>query len=323
MNTETLVQQADIVVKGMSLTNFDIIIFIIISLSTLIALFRGFIKSFISLVGWIVSLVIALHFYEALSPIFIKYTASKNVAGLLSFTTLFLGSSIIIAIINGIIITLLKGATGGILDRSFGLFFGLIRGCLLVSAMFYIMVIVLPELEVKDRDDVMNSEKLPKWAKKSESLLLLSKGAKFIEIILPSRFQENLKKSLTEPKFDNEKNDITISEDYPIKKPKIQIEKGDSIKMMNKLLSSLPQEVVEESTQEDLFLLQDPLSDPAVKVQILEKIAADYQKYTNSMTEGASAEKIKEQSKEYQEVYTLLENEITRYNSKINADDAE
>lgn len=318
MDTENLVQQANTVVSGMSLTNFDIIIFVIIGLSTLIALFRGFVKSFISSVGWILSLIIALYFYEIFSPLFVKYTASKSIADLLGFASVFLGAAIIIAIINGIIITLLKGSCGGILDRSCGLFFGFVRGCLLVSVMFYIMILLMPALSVKDRADITDNDKLPKWAMNSESLLLLSRGANFISLVLPEHFQENLRMSLSEHKIINDAQDDHAS-DYAIQKPKAAIEKIDHIKTMNNLLSSLPKEVLEETTQEDIFVLQDSLSDPSIKVQILEKIANNYQKYINDMTNAEPTEQSKEQNKEYNRTYSLIEEEISRYNEMINA----
>ena len=317
MATETIVEKASTFINGLSLTNFDIIIFVIIGLSTLIALCRGFLKSFISLVGWIISLVVALQFYESLSPIFVKYTVSSSVADLLSFGVLFLVTAIIIAIVNSIIITVLSGACGGVLDRSFGLFFGLVRGCLLVSAIFYVMILLIPDLDVKDRYDVMHNEKLPKWARKSESLLLLSKGANFIETAMPERFQDNLKQSFRE-NSDNEKQENPMPDYYSAKKTKMASDRSANIKAMNKLLSSLPKEVLDETSQEDLFVLQDSLADPVIKVQILEKIAVNYQKYTNDMTYGASAEKVKEQNQVYHRVYSLIENQIAKYNEMVN-----
>jgi uncharacterized membrane protein required for colicin V production len=321
MDAENVVQQADTVIKGMSLTNFDIIIFVIIGLSILIAVFRGFVKSFISSVGWILSLIIALYFHEIFSPLFAKYTASKSLADLLGFASVFLVASIIIAVINGIIITLLKGVCGGILDRSCGLFFGFIRGCLLVSVMFYIMVLLIPALSVKDHKEITDSEKLPKWAKNSQSLLLLSRGANFIALALPEHFQENLKMSLSEHRIiaDTQDKDDEQSSDYVPHKPKAPVEKIDRIKSMNVLLSSLPKEVLDETAQDDLFVLQDSLADPSIKVQILEKIANNYQKYINDATNAEPTEQSKEQNKEYNHTYSLIEDEISKYNEMINA----
>ncbi len=321
MDTENVVQQAGALIKGMSLTNFDIIIFFIIGLSILVALFRGFIKSFISSVGWILSLIIALYFHEIFSPLFAKYTASKSLADLCGFAGVFLVASIIIAVINGIILTLLKGSCGGILDRSCGLFFGFIRGCVLVSAMFYIMILLIPALNVKDHKDITDNEKLPKWAQNSQSLLLLSRGANFISLALPENFQENLKMSLGEHKIiaNAQDKDDEHNSDYVPNKPKAPLEKIDHIKSMNVLLSSLPKEVLDETAQDDLFVLQDSLADPSIKVQILEKLANNYQKYINDTTNSESDEQSKEQKKEDNRTYSLIEDEISKYNEMINS----
>lgn len=321
MSTDNLVQNAEAFVSGLSLTKFDIIIFTIVGLSTLIALYRGFIKSFVSLVGWILSLVVAFSFYEVLSPIFAKHVVSKSMADLLSFAVLFICFAIIMAIINHVIILALRSACGGVLDRSFGLFFGLVRGCFLVSAVYYVMILLIPGLDVKDRHDVMHSDKLPKWAQKSESLLLLSKGANFIETILPEHFQENLKQSFSEQESsEHEKKDAPAVDYYSAKKSKASLERSSNIKAMNKMLAMLPREVIDETTQEDLLVLQDSLAEPVIKVQILEKIANNYQKYTNEVTYGASPEKIKDQNKKYHRVYSAIEQEISRYNEMVNAE---
>ncbi len=320
MSAGNFIESAEAFVSGLSLTKFDIIIFTIVGLSTLIALYRGFVKSFVSLVGWIISLVIAFSFYDVLSPIFEKHVVSKSMADLLSFGAIFISAAIVIAIINHVIITALRSACGGILDRSFGLFFGLVRGCLLVSAVYYVMILLIPALNVKDRHDVMHNDKLPKWAQKSESLLLLSKGANFIETVLPDHFQENLKRSFSDQEgSDHEKKEASTVDYYSAKKSKASFERSSSIKSMNQLLAMLPREVIDETTQEDLFVLQDSLADPSIKVQILEKIANNYQKYTNDATYGASPDKIKEQNKTYHRVYSAIEQEIARYNEMVNS----
>ncbi len=288
----------------LAFTHFDLLIITIIAISTLFGLFRGLIKSSISLIGWIVSFILAVQFSDLLIPVFEKYTSSKDLANTFSIVALFVLIAIIIAIINSIIVALLAVICGGIIDRSLGLFFGFVRGCFLVSFAFYFMIMMWPALDVKDRSDVYDDNtKLPKWAQKSESLLLLAKGASFISQYMPKNFEQTLNQSFDE----NQKHSFSKHSHIP-----------HSSSANHNLLRTLPKDFLDDVDEKDILTLHDPDSSNHEKVHILEKLADKYERYHGrKIYYGATEEEIQKHNQEHHKIMKMIESEIQYYNSLI------
>jgi membrane protein required for colicin V production len=290
----------------LSLTVFDLEIISIIAISVVFGLLRGLIKSTVSFVGWAISFVLAARFSESFIPLFEKYAGNSDMANVISAAVLFLFFAIIIAILNSIIITVVSIICGGIIDRSLGLFFGFVRGCFLVSFAFYFMTIMWPSLDVKDRSDVYEDNyKLPKWAKNSESLLLLARGSNFISQYMPEKLEKGLQRSLEESK--DRQGKITFSSS-----------KSDNIKSINKLLGALPEDFLDEIDGKDILTLQDTDVSHKEKVAVLEEVATRYEKYhSKKIYYGASKDEIQKHNQEHHKIMQMLEREIKHYNSLI------
>ena len=182
----------------LTLSNFDFAILGIVLVSSLIAFIRGFIKSAISLTGWVVSIAIGLKFYFLLMPIVGKYVAFDALATVISAFALFLISAVIIAVINNVFYLALTGFCGGFLDRSVGVLFGFIRGCSLVCCGFYILIIFMPQahLTADGQIDYSKFNTAPQWVKNSKSIILLSKGADIVGSFIQTDFERKLKRVL-------------------------------------------------------------------------------------------------------------------------------
>jgi uncharacterized membrane protein required for colicin V production len=251
----------------------------------------------------IIAVALAMKLSGMFPSLFAKYVMSHSVAVIVSSVVLLIVFLFVISSINGIIFTFISPLCGGFIDRSFGLIFGFVRGCILVSFSFYILTLAIPSLGIKDKSDVFGDNlRLPTWARNSETLLLLSRGADFISTIVPEDFNKELHKSIMESK--DSKGDFSISPD-----------RIDNIRNLNKIFSILPDDVMNSIPQKDLIELQDHMSPASKKVSILENIAGRYQRYVNSKTYyGKDVEKI---NKEYYEVISSIEEEIVKYNSMI------
>lgn len=286
------------------MTSFDILVLSFLAFSVIFAFLRGFVKSAISFAGLIFIAFLAFNLGFLFSPVIEMYLMSHALSVVVTATVLFILFLVIISFINGVLFILVSPLSGGLIDRFVGLLFGLIRGCILASFVFYVMILVDPSLEVKDKSDVFyDNHDLPGWAKNSESILLLSRGAGLVSSFIPENFSKMLNKAIMESKDSKGEFDL----------PNNRIE---NIHNLNRVFGMMPDSVLEDMSQKDLIKLQDQSADPHEKVKILENMARQYQRYISDKASYHS-EDIKKINKKYHDVISSLNKEIGRYNSMV------
>jgi len=114
----------------------------IITLSSLIGVWRGLIKEALSLVNWFVAFIVAISFKSQLALMMTEWLATPSLRELAAFALLFVATLIAGALLNGLLSSLVKATGLSGTDRMLGLIFGAARGAIIVLA----IIILLPKL---------------------------------------------------------------------------------------------------------------------------------------------------------------------------------
>jgi len=113
----------------------DVAILIIISLSAIISLFRGFVREAVSLATWVMAFWVAIGFSDKLEPMLRGTIESPAVRLTVAFASMFLITLIVGALVNYLIGQLVRKTGMGGTDRMLGIIFGIGRGIVIVGVL--------------------------------------------------------------------------------------------------------------------------------------------------------------------------------------------
>lgn len=108
----------------------DVLLAIMLAVSTIAGLAKGLARSAIGLAALIVALFCGLWFYGVPGSFFYEYLKSRELAHFIGFLIIFVGVIVFGALIGALVARLLKLAQLSWLDRILGLGFGFLRGVL-------------------------------------------------------------------------------------------------------------------------------------------------------------------------------------------------
>ena len=116
---------------------FDIIILVIILISGFFAYFRGFSLELLSITGWVISFLGSYFYGNNLINIANKYINNILISSVLSYILIFLVIFSIFTFLTRKFSFFIKESYLGILDKSLGFIFGLLRGYILIGLSFF------------------------------------------------------------------------------------------------------------------------------------------------------------------------------------------
>lgn len=116
----------------MPITLLDGILLVIMLISAVLAMIRGFVREVLSIGAWIAAAVAAFLFYDDVLPYVREHIAHEQIATAASAGGVFLVTLLIVSFITMRISDLVLDSRIGPLDRTLGFVFGAARGVLLV-----------------------------------------------------------------------------------------------------------------------------------------------------------------------------------------------
>jgi membrane protein required for colicin V production len=104
----------------------------IIAVSALISVTRGFVREVLSLIAWVAAFWVALTFSQQAADYIQPYVHNETLREVTAFVALFLGTLIIVALINYLIAQIIERTGISGTDIMLGMVFGIVRGVIIV-----------------------------------------------------------------------------------------------------------------------------------------------------------------------------------------------
>jgi len=152
----------------------DIVVIVIILLSALFALIRGFVKEVLSVAGWVGAAFVTLYLFHTVTPWFRSFIAIPWLADAAAGVAIFVVSLVVLSAISHAIALRVHQSSFSALDKSLGLVFGILRGVVIVCLGYLAL-----GWAVSSPDDY------PSWVKEAKTAPIVERGARMIEQLIP------------------------------------------------------------------------------------------------------------------------------------------
>jgi membrane protein required for colicin V production len=157
----------------MPITLLDIILIIVMLVSGLLAMVRGFMREVLSITAWILAAAATLYSYGKLLPFAKGYFGNDIVAAVVVVGGVFLVTLLVVSVVTIKVSDMVLDSRVGALDRTLGFLFGLGRGLIIVVVAFQFFTWLVP-----DRSQ-------PDWVKSAKSKVVLAGTGQWLMSMLP------------------------------------------------------------------------------------------------------------------------------------------
>lgn len=157
----------------MPLTLLDIALLLVMLISGILAMVRGFMREILSIASWLIAAVVTLYTYARAETFVKQYVTNDLVAKAVAIGGVFLLTLLIISLFTVKISDLILDSRVGALDRSLGFLFGLARGLVIMVVAFLFFAWLVP------------AKSQPEWVKGAKSRAVLQTTGDWLLSILP------------------------------------------------------------------------------------------------------------------------------------------
>jgi membrane protein required for colicin V production len=157
----------------MPITLLDIVLIVVMLISGLLAMVRGFMREVLSITAWVLAALVTLYSYGKLLPLARQYFNNDIVAAVAVVGGVFLGTLLLVSVLTIRISDMVLDSRVGALDRTLGFLFGLARGLVIVVVAFQFFSWLVP-----DRSQ-------PEWVRSAKSRVVLAGTGQWLMSMLP------------------------------------------------------------------------------------------------------------------------------------------
>src|SRR6202049_4047912 len=178
----------------MPITLLDVILLVVMMVSALLAMVRGFMREILSIASWAAAALATIYAYPRLLPMAKQYFTNDYVAMATVVGGVFVGTLLIVSILTIKISDVVLDSRVGALDRTLGFLFGLGRGLIIVVVAFLFFAWLVP-----DRSQ-------PEWVRSAKSKVVLQSTGQWLMSMLPDDPESTILKRLKKPRPEDTDN---------------------------------------------------------------------------------------------------------------------
>jgi membrane protein required for colicin V production len=197
-----------------TLTLIDYGILLMLVLSCILSTLRGMTRELLGLIGWVVSYFIATYGAPIIEDSVVDFVQAKSLGQALAWGLPFATSVVVWFILASLIAPGLKRIGFGVLDRWFGVLFGVVRGFGLVLIAFAFFVYAAE-----------GEKNLPETVRDAQSAPVLSRSAHYLAGFLPTELRDQLIDNLSY-RAPSSTNSVSQGFDAPIGAGKDALDNG-------------------------------------------------------------------------------------------------
>ena len=158
----------------MMFTIFDIAVFTVIAISTIMGLYKGLLGMAINLAGFVVSIAAAIFLFPYVQIALAKHVENELLLSILSGSISYVCSLFILTSITSKVSDVLSTISSGFFDRTLGTIAGFFRGLIISTVIFALTAIFSSGayLKAENAEDIisnLNGEKYPDWLNNSKT----------------------------------------------------------------------------------------------------------------------------------------------------------
>jgi membrane protein required for colicin V production len=157
----------------MPITLLDIILLVVMLVSGLLAMIRGFMREVLSIAAWALAAVATVWAYSRLLPTAKQYFNNDFFAAAAVIGGVFIVTLIVVSVITVRVSDVVLDSRVGALDRTLGFLFGLARGLIIVVVAFLFFDWLVP------------TKSQPEWVKSAKSKVVLQSTGDWLREQLP------------------------------------------------------------------------------------------------------------------------------------------